>query len=98
MFDEKNEDSATRDSFIASRGWCGNFMRRHGFSLRRKTATAQKDPSFLVDRLVSYVMHVRRLQKRHTLQSASMRWMKLPCEMIWYQTPQWNQQEHGMFP
>ena len=51
MFDEKNEDPATRDSFIASRGWCENFMRRHGFSLRRKTTTAQKDPSFLVDRL-----------------------------------------------
>ena len=46
MFDEKNEEPATRDSFIASHGWCENFMRRHGFSLRRKTTTAQKTPPF----------------------------------------------------
>ena len=38
-------------------------MRRHGFSLRRKTTTAQKDPSLLVDRLVAFIVHVRRLQK-----------------------------------
>ena len=28
----------------ASRGWCENFMRRHWFSLKRKTTTAQKRP------------------------------------------------------
>ena len=44
MFGEKNNDPATRDSFVASRGWCEKFMRRHGFSLRRKTTTTQKDP------------------------------------------------------
>ena len=40
-------------------------MRRHGFSLRRRTTTAQKDPTFLIVRLVSYIIHVRRLQRLH---------------------------------
>ena len=51
------------EKLVASRGWCEKLMTRHGFSPRRKTATTQKDPSFLVDRIVSYVIHVRRLQK-----------------------------------
>ena len=40
-------------------------MRRHEFSLRRKTKTAQKDPSYLIDRLVSFVMHARRVQRQY---------------------------------
>ena len=59
IFDAKNEDPATKDSFFASRGWCEKFMRRQGFSLRRKTTTAQKDPSYMIDCIVAYVMHVR---------------------------------------
>ena len=38
-------------------------MTRHGFSLRKKMTTTQKEPSFLVDRIVSYAIYVRRLQK-----------------------------------
>ena len=34
-------------------------------SLRSKTKTAQKDPSYLIDRLVSFVMHTRRLQRQY---------------------------------
>ena len=59
IFDDKTTDPASRDAFIASRGWCEKFMRCHGFSLRPKTTTAQKDPSYLIDRLVSFVMHAR---------------------------------------
>ena len=33
-------------------------------SLRRKTTTAQKDPSYMIDRIVFYVIHVRRIQKQ----------------------------------
>ena len=98
MFDEKNDDPTIRDSFIASRGWCENFVRRHGFSLRKKSTTAQKDPSFLVDRLVSYIIHVRRLQEQHSFALSDILAMdETPCGMIWCQTPQWNQQEHGIF-
>ena len=49
MFDNENEDLAARETFVASRDWCEKFMTRHRFSLRRRTTTAQKDPSFLVD-------------------------------------------------
>ena len=57
-------------------------MRRHGFSLRRKTTTAQKDPFFLVDRLVSYITHVRRLQKQHSFALSDILAMD--------KTPVWN--------
>ena len=40
-------------------------MRLHRFSLQRKTTTAQKYPSYLIDRLVSFVMHAHRLQRRY---------------------------------
>ena len=65
LFDDKVTDPASRDVFVASRGWCGKFMRRRRFLLRRKTTTAQKDPSYLTDRLVSFVIHVRQLQRQY---------------------------------
>ena len=65
IFDDKTTDPVSRDAFVASRGWCEKFMRRHGFSLRRNTTTAQKDSSYLKDRLVSFVMHARRLQRQY---------------------------------
>ena len=40
IFNKKNDHPAIKDLFVASRGWCEKFMRRHGFSLRRKTTTA----------------------------------------------------------
>ena len=82
MFHEKNDDPVTRDSFIASHGWCENFMRRHGFSLRSKTTTAQKDPSFLMDRLVSYIVHVRQLEKQHSFALSDI--------LALDETPVWN--------
>ena len=36
IFDAKNENPVTKNSFVASRGWCEKFMQRHGFSLRKK--------------------------------------------------------------
>ena len=62
---KKTTDPASRNPFVARRGWCEKFMRRHGFPLGRKTTTAQKDPSCLIDRLVSFVMHARRLQHQY---------------------------------
>ena len=57
-------------------------MRRHGFSLRRKTTTAQKDPAYMVDRIVAYVMHVRRLQKQFSFHDTDIIAMD--------ETPVWN--------
>ena len=58
IFNKKNHGPAIKDSFVASRGWCEKFMRRHVFSLRRKTTTSQKDPSYMVDRIITYVKRI----------------------------------------
>ena len=42
-------------------GWLGNFMKPNGFPLQIGTSIAQKDPDELVDKLVSFVLHVRSL-------------------------------------
>ena len=40
-------------------------MRRNGLSLRRRTTVAQHDPARVIDKLISYVLHVRRLTSKH---------------------------------
>ena len=50
-----------KDGFIATNGWLVKFMRRNNLSLRRRTAVAQKDPSYLIGKFVGYTMHMRRL-------------------------------------
>ena len=69
IFDDKTTDPASRDAFVAGRGWCEKFMRRHGFSLYRKTTTAQEDPSHLIDWLIFFVMHARGLQRQYNFVS-----------------------------
>ena len=57
-------------------------MTRLGFLLRRKTTTAQKDPSFIVDRIVFHVIHFQRLQKQFSF---------LPSNIIAMdEIPVWN--------
>ena len=66
FFDDETTDPVSRDAFVASRVWSEKFMRRHHeFSLRRKTTTAQKDRSYLIDWLVSFVMHACRLRRQY---------------------------------
>ena len=60
IFDTTQASSET--SFVASRGWLRNFMRRHGLSLRRRTSIAQKHPEQLIGNPVSYIIHARRLE------------------------------------
>ena len=38
-------------------------MQRNALSCRRMNTIAQKDPSHMIDKLVSYILHVRRLQR-----------------------------------
>ena len=47
-------------------------MKRYGLSLRRRTTIAQKDPAYLVDKLVFYVLHVRRLPKKFEYQPSNI--------------------------
>ena len=59
-----------------------NFMRRNHLSLRRKTSVAQEDPDRLIAKIVSYVLHVRRLQSRNN---------DKPCNIIAMdETPVWS--------
>ena len=48
-------------------------MKRYGLSLRQKTSVAQKDPGKLIDKLVSFVLHVRRrLAVKHPYDAADV--------------------------
>ena len=51
-------------AFEATRGSLETFMRRHGLSLRQRTSVAQKDPDQLINKIVSYLIQVRRLQQK----------------------------------
>ena len=42
IFNKQDNDPAIKDLFFTSCGWFEKFMRRHGFSLRRKTTTASE--------------------------------------------------------
>ena len=61
----RTDDISDKEEFKASTGWPNHFMRCNHLSLRRKTSVAQKDPDRLVAKIVSYVLHVRRLQSRN---------------------------------
>ena len=47
-------------SFVASSGWLQRFMSRHGLAIRRKTTESQKDPEKLIDKLIGYILQIRR--------------------------------------
>ena len=56
------KDEMVKEEFLASKGWFDRFMKRHGLSLCRKTAVAQKDPDMLIGKLLSYILQIRRLR------------------------------------
>ena len=60
-FYESECDESEKSLFVATNGWVNNFTRRNGFSLHRKTTTAQQDPERLIDKLILYILHTRRL-------------------------------------
>ena len=54
--------------FKGTEGWLQMFMLWHGLSLRRKTTTAQQNPNHLIYKLLSYILQVQGLPKRHRYQ------------------------------
>ena len=42
IFDDKTTDPASRDAFVARRGWCEKFMRRHGSRYGKKQQLCRK--------------------------------------------------------
>ena len=71
-----------QDLFKATEGWLQKFMLRNGLSLRRKTTTTQQEPHRVIDKLILYILHVRRLSQQHNYQSS--------CIMAMDETPVWD--------
>ena len=71
---EKAIENDCKDSvtLVASTGWSQQFMRRNGLPLRRKTSVAQKDPSRLIDKLVSYTLSARRFAAKYNYSPADI--------------------------
>ena len=47
-------------------------MRHDGFSLRRKTTTVQQDPERLINKLILYILHSRRLSIKFKYPNSSI--------------------------
>ena len=52
-------ESDEYEVFIASTGWLRRFINRYRLLLRRETTISQH----LIDKLMSYIIHIRRIQK-----------------------------------
>ena len=65
-------DESKKSLFVASNGWVNNFMRRNVFSLYRKTTTAQQDPERIIDKLILYILHARRLSIKYKYPPSSI--------------------------
>ena len=68
--DEMVERGESTKDFEATVGWLRHFMKRYGLSLRRKTSMAQKDP--VIDKLVAFVLHLRRIAMKHPFKASNI--------------------------
>ena len=68
----KAEASGTESNFNASCGWLHSFMLRNGLSLRRRTTQAQKSPDKLIDKVIAYILYVRRLREQNNYDLGSI--------------------------
>ena len=66
-----NENDSNVD-FLASTSWLRNFMKHNGLSLRKRASISKKDADKLVDKLVSFVLHVRRLSLKDHHQESNV--------------------------
>ena len=66
---EKCKEKEMPPSFLASSGWLQRFVSRHGLAIRRKTTESQKDPEKLIDKLIAYVLQIRRQRKKIAYQN-----------------------------
>ena len=85
FFDENNACPEAREAFVASRGWLEKCMCRNNLSPRRRITMAQKDPSFMIEKIVAYILHVRRIQRKFEYEPGNIiARMKPRYGMIWF--------------
>lgn len=58
--------------FSASLGWLEKFLRRNNFSLRATTTTCQRPPVDSVDKIVNFVLYVRKERQQHNYQLSNI--------------------------
>ena len=80
MYDEPCKESDEYKVFIVSTGWLYRFMNRYGLSLRRATIS-QHDPQNLIDKIVSYIIHIRRIQKQHGYKAENI--ISMDATAVW---------------
>ena len=72
IYQDNQETGLAEETFEASKGWLEKIMQQNSLSLRRNTSVAQKDPELLVSKVVSYILHVRRLRTKFLYQPADI--------------------------
>ena len=72
-------------NFLASDGWCTNFMKRNDFVIRQKTKISQKLPVDLEDKIVSFQSYSikNRKQKRFDLSAIG----NMDETPVWFDMP-----------
>ena len=85
QFWKESPNNGDGDDFVASQGRLQNFMERHSFSIRRRTTVSQHLPADMISKVVSFVMHIRKLNKIHSYDLGAIGnadetpcWMKMP--------------------
>ena len=64
IYEQKCKTAQVPPSFIASNGYVQKFMARTGLSVRRRMTESQKDPDKLIEKLIGYILQVRRQRSK----------------------------------